>query len=98
MGCSAVIPVLEGAGFREVEVFGPHAAPDGDFPNVPKHVANPENAAVFDAMIEHGRPAGRRSDPGDRSRLRPAGLRRAGLGAARRGLDHAHRQPDRLRC
>ncbi len=58
VGCSVVIPVLEAAGFREVEVFGPHAAPDGDFPNVPKHVANPENAAVFDAMIEHGKPAG----------------------------------------
>jgi phosphoglucomutase/phosphomannomutase len=58
VGCSVVIPVLEAAGFREVEVFGPHAAPDGDFPNVPKHVANPENAAVFDAMIERGKPAG----------------------------------------
>ena len=52
VGCSAVIPVLAAAGFADVEVFGPHAAPDGDFPNVPKHVANPENAAVFDAMIE----------------------------------------------
>ena len=39
-------------------MFGPQAAPDGDFPNVPKHVANPENAAVFDAMIEYGKPAG----------------------------------------
>ena len=56
VGCSAVIPVLAAAGFAAVEVFGPHAAPDGDFPNVPKHVANPENAAVFDAMIAEGRP------------------------------------------
>ena len=53
-----MIPVLEAVGFRQVEVFGPHAAPDGDFPNVPKHVANPENAVVFDAMIEYGRKTG----------------------------------------
>ncbi len=58
VGCSAVIPVLAAAGFAAVEVFGPHAAPDGDFPNVPKHVANPENAAVFDAMIAQGRQSG----------------------------------------
>jgi phosphomannomutase len=58
VGASAVCPVLDGAGFREVEVFGPHAEPNGDFPNVPKHVANPENPAVFDAMIEHAKRSG----------------------------------------
>ena len=47
VGASAVCPVLAAAGFRDVEVFGPHAAPDGDFPNVPNHVANPENAGRF---------------------------------------------------
>jgi phosphoglucomutase/phosphomannomutase len=41
-----------------VEIFGPHAAPDGDFPNVPKHVANPENPAVFDAIIARGKQSG----------------------------------------
>jgi phosphomannomutase len=55
VGASAVCPVLEQAGFKSVEVFAPHAAPDGDFPNVPKHVANPENAAVFDAIIERAK-------------------------------------------
>lgn len=55
VGASAVVPVLEADGFTEVEVFGPHAAPDGDFPNVPGHVANPENARVFDAMIEYAK-------------------------------------------
>jgi phosphoglucomutase/phosphomannomutase len=58
VGQSAVCPALAAAGFRDVEVFGPHAAPDGDFPNVPKHVANPENAAVFDAIIERGKQIG----------------------------------------
>ncbi len=28
--------------------------PDGDFPNVPGHVANPENPAVFDSIIARG--------------------------------------------
>ncbi|MGA2033632.1 MAG: phospho-sugar mutase [Thermoguttaceae bacterium] len=58
VGASAVCPVLERVGFRDVEVFGPHAAPDGDFPNVPNHIANPENAAVFDAIIERGKQIG----------------------------------------
>ena len=51
VGASAVLPVLAGDGFTDVEVFGPHAKPDGDFPNVPGHVANPENPEVFDAII-----------------------------------------------
>ncbi len=85
VGCSAVIPVLAAAGFADVEVFGPHAAPDGDFPNVPKHVANPENAAVFDAMIAEGRQSGTdlilATDP-DCDRLGCAAPVSAQLGAA----------------
>jgi phosphoglucomutase/phosphomannomutase len=51
VGATAVTPVLAADRFKAVEVFGPHAQPDGDFPNVPGHVANPENAPVFDAII-----------------------------------------------
>ena len=29
-----------------------------DFPNVPDHVANPEQPAVFDAIIERGQAVG----------------------------------------
>ncbi len=58
VGATAVCPVLDAAGFKDVEVFGPHAAPDPDFTNVPGHVANPENAAVFDTMIARGREIG----------------------------------------
>ncbi|MCE5266474.1 MAG: phospho-sugar mutase [Planctomycetaceae bacterium] len=58
VGASAVYPVLNEAGFREVEIFGPHATPNGDFPNVPKHVANPENPAVFDSIIERAKQTG----------------------------------------
>ena len=48
---SAVLPALTADGFANVELFGPHATPDGDFPNVPGHVSNPENPAVFDLII-----------------------------------------------
>ena len=58
VGVSAVCPVLEAAGFDDVEVFAPHAEPSGDFPNVPDHVANPENRAVFDAIIERAKQIG----------------------------------------
>lgn len=52
VGSFATMPVLEKAGFADVTVFGPHSEPSGDFPNVPGHVSNPENSAVFDSMIE----------------------------------------------
>ncbi len=51
VGSSAVLPALQADGFRDVHVFAPHAEPNGDFPNVPHHVSNPENRAVFDAII-----------------------------------------------
>ena len=52
VGASAVCPVLAADGFDEVELFGPHAEPNGDFPNVPGHVSNPENHEVFTAIID----------------------------------------------
>ncbi|MBI1901563.1 MAG: phospho-sugar mutase [Planctomycetia bacterium] len=59
VGAHAVCPALIQAGFPDVEVFGPHAAPDGDFPNVPGHVANPENPQTFEALIEHALATGK---------------------------------------
>ncbi|MCC6125419.1 MAG: phospho-sugar mutase [Pirellulales bacterium] len=58
VGASAVMPVLKAAGFADVELFAPHAEPNPDFPNVPKHVANPENPAVFDAIIARAKETG----------------------------------------
>jgi phosphoglucomutase/phosphomannomutase len=58
VGAHAAVPVLEKDGFTGVEVFGPHAQPDGNFPNVPDHVSNPENPAVFDAIIARAQEAG----------------------------------------
>ncbi|MEN0110825.1 MAG: phospho-sugar mutase, partial [Planctomycetota bacterium] len=58
VGATAVVPALEKDGFTDVEVFGPHAEPSGDFPNVPGHVSNPERPVVFDAIIERGKETG----------------------------------------
>jgi phosphoglucomutase/phosphomannomutase len=58
VGASAICPALTGDGFTDVELFAPHAEPDGDFPNVPGHVSNPENPAVFDAIIERAQKTG----------------------------------------
>ncbi len=55
VGESAVCPVLRADGFQDVEVFGPHATPDGNFPNVPNQVANPENPEVYQAILARAR-------------------------------------------
>jgi phosphoglucomutase/phosphomannomutase len=51
VGASAVMPILAADGFKNVELYGPHAEPSGDFPNVPGHVSNPENPRIFEAPI-----------------------------------------------
>ncbi|QDU29211.1 Phosphoglucomutase [Anatilimnocola aggregata] len=58
VGESAVVPVLQGDGFQDVEVYGPHREQSGDFPNVPGHVSNPENVEVFDAIISRAYASG----------------------------------------
>ncbi|MCH8839495.1 MAG: phospho-sugar mutase [Planctomycetes bacterium] len=58
VGATAVCPVLQKAGFRDVEVFSLHAKPDGDFPNVPGNVSNPENPEVFESIVAHTSRAG----------------------------------------
>ncbi|MBP86178.1 MAG: phosphomannomutase [Planctomycetaceae bacterium] len=58
VGSSAVCPALDADGFTDVEVFADHAEPNADFPNVPGHVSNPENPAVFDSIIERGKEIG----------------------------------------
>ena len=55
VGASAVIPVLAADDFNQVELFAPHSSPDGDFPDIPNHIANPEISAVFDSIIARGR-------------------------------------------
>ncbi|MFM9197349.1 MAG: phospho-sugar mutase, partial [Planctomycetia bacterium] len=58
VGASAVVPVLAGAGFTKLRLYGPQEMPDGDFPNVPGHVANPENPAVLEGAIAEARARG----------------------------------------
>ncbi len=55
VGESAVRPVLEADGFTDLEIFEPHREPNGNFPNVPGHVSNPERAVVFDSIIQHAK-------------------------------------------
>ncbi len=50
--------LLNEVGFGDLEIYGPHREPNGDFPNVPGHVSNPENAIVFEAIIEHAKTTG----------------------------------------
>jgi phosphomannomutase len=50
--------LLNKVGFNELEIYEPHREPSGDFPNVPGHVSNPENAIVFDAIIERAKQTG----------------------------------------
>jgi phosphoglucomutase/phosphomannomutase len=53
VGATAVVPVLQQAGFRQLRLYGPQETPDGDFPNVPGNVSNPENPDVLSgAMLE----------------------------------------------
>jgi phosphoglucomutase/phosphomannomutase len=58
VGLTSVLPILAADGFVDVEVFGPQAIPDGDFPNVPDRIANPERPEVFDALIDRAEQTG----------------------------------------
>ena len=58
VGATAVMPVLAGAGFEQVRLYGPQAEPSGDFPNVPGHVSNPENPAVMSGAIAEAKDQG----------------------------------------
>lgn len=55
VGATAVLPVLERDGFEDVELFALHAEPNGDFPNVPGNVSNPENPKVFISIIDRAK-------------------------------------------
>jgi phosphoglucomutase/phosphomannomutase len=55
VGETSVFRVLEEAGFEGVEIFEPQRAMDGNFPNVPNHLPNPELPAVFGPPIEQAK-------------------------------------------
>ena len=58
VGETSVAAALETAGFRQVNILASQRTPDGDFPNVPEHVANPENPRALEAAIVEARATG----------------------------------------
>ena len=55
VGETSAYPVLQDAGFTGVKIFEPQRAADGNFPNVPDHLPNPERPEVFDPVIPFAR-------------------------------------------
>ena len=58
VGETSVARVLATAGFRRVHILASQRTPDGDFPNVPDHVANPEYPRTLEAAIAEARTRG----------------------------------------
>lgn len=58
VGETSVFRVLREAGFEGVEIFEPQREPDGDFPNVPDQLPNPERPEVFAPAIEQAKQTG----------------------------------------
>ena len=55
VGETSVYKLLLAAGFDGISIFEPHRAPDGNFPNVPDHLPNPENTRVFEPIVKHAK-------------------------------------------
>ncbi len=58
VGETSVARVLQTAGFSHVSILASQRSPDGDFPNVPDHVANPEYPRTLEAAIAEARENG----------------------------------------
>src|SRR5205085_4549960 len=58
VGEFAAAPALWADGFRDIEIYGPHRQPDGNFPRVPGNVSNPENPDIYDMLISRAMSAG----------------------------------------
>ena len=51
VGETSVYRMLKATGFDGVSIFEPHREPNGNFPNVPKQLPNPESPQVFEPII-----------------------------------------------
>lgn len=58
VGETSVYRVLQEAGFADIGMFEPHRVPDGNFPNVPDHLPNPERSQVFLPMLDEAERSG----------------------------------------
>ena len=51
VGETSIYRILQKAGFDQVHILEEQREPNGDFPNVPKHLPNPELLEVFDPAL-----------------------------------------------
>ncbi len=58
VGDTSVGAALRTAGFERVELLASQSTPDGDFPNVPGHVSNPEIPKTLEASIARAKEIG----------------------------------------
>jgi phosphoglucomutase/phosphomannomutase len=58
VGETSVAAALAADGFEKVNILASQRSPDGDFPNVPKHVSNPENPETMAAAIAEAKATG----------------------------------------
>src|SRR3954449_4206044 len=58
VGETSVAAALATAGFSNVNILASQRTPDGDFPNVPGHVSNPENPRTLEAAIAEAKATG----------------------------------------
>jgi phosphoglucomutase/phosphomannomutase len=58
VGETSVVAALRSAGFAQVNILASQRTPDGNFPNVPGHVSNPEIPRTMDASIAEARATG----------------------------------------
>ena len=79
----------------EVNILASQRTPDGDFPNVPEHVANPENPRDTRGGHRRGQGHRRRSRARQRPGRRPHRRGDSRHRRSQRRLDHPRRQPDR---
>ncbi|HEV3163949.1 MAG TPA: phospho-sugar mutase, partial [Isosphaeraceae bacterium] len=58
VGETSVAAALKRAGFQRVNILASQRTPNGDFPNVPGHVSNPEIPKTLDASIAEAKATG----------------------------------------
>ncbi len=58
VGETSVAAALATAGFKKVNILASQRTPDGDFPNVPDHVSNPEIPKTLEAAIAEAKATG----------------------------------------
>ena len=76
VGETSVARALATAGFRRLHILASQRTPDGDFPNVPDHISNPEYPRTLEAAIAEARAT--RGGPGHCERSRRRSHRRRG--------------------